>query len=93
MDGVFEDEIIATGEFSEKFQVQYVLFDDGDSTNSKTAFFDVGKSGWQFGGKISLLDESGNEYTIVVNRLNRMVELYEGDYEIVQTRTPEEMGF
>ena len=93
VEDILDEEIITTGEFSDRFQVSYVLFDDGDWTNSKTAFFRVGKFGWQWGGKISLLDESGNEYTIVVNRLSRMIELNEGDTEIIKPRTADEMGF
>jgi hypothetical protein len=93
VEDILDEEIIATGQFSERFQPQYVLFDDGTWTNQDPALFRVGKFGWQYGGKISLLDDNGNEYTIVINRLNRMVELYEGDYEIVPPRTSEEMGF
>ncbi|MEN6383719.1 MAG: hypothetical protein ABFD79_00815 [Phycisphaerales bacterium] len=93
VEDILDEEIITTGQFSDRFQVQYVLFDDGDWTNQAPALFRVGKFGWQYGGKISLLDDSGNEYTIVINRLSRMVDIYEGDYEILATRTPEEMGF
>ena len=93
VEDILEEEIIDTGQFSERFQVSYVLFDDGTWTNSKTVFFRVGKAGWQWGGKISLFDENGKEYTIIINRLNRMIELYEGDVEIKKPMPPEEMGF
>lgn len=93
VEDIREDEIIATGEFTDKFQVSYVLFDDGDWTQNEPALFRVGKFGWQYGGKIALLDENGNEYTIVINRMNRMVELDEGDTEILATRTADEMMF
>ncbi len=93
VEDILQEEIIETGEFTERFQPAYVLFDDGDWTNSAPALFRVGKFGWQYGGKISLLDESGNEYTLVINRLSRMIELYEGDVEITASRTSEEMGF
>jgi type II secretory pathway pseudopilin PulG len=93
VEDILEEEIIETGEFTDRFQPAYVLFDDGDWTNSEPALFRVGKFGWQNGGKISLLDESGNEYTLIINRLSRMIELYEGDVEIVAPRTSEEMGF
>ena len=93
VEDILDEEIIATGQFSDKFQVSYVLFDDGDWTQDAPALFRVGKFGWQYGGKISLLDDNENEYTIVINRLNRMVELYEGDVEIIAPRTAEEMGF
>ena len=88
-----EEEIIETGEFTDRFQPVEVVFDDGVRTNSTAAYFRVGKFGWQAGGKISLLDESGNEYTLIINRLSRMIELREGDVEITAPRTSEEMGF
>ncbi len=93
VEDILEEEIIETGEFTDRFQPAYVLFDDGDWTNSEPARFRVGKFGWQYGGKISLLDESGNEYTLMINRLNRRIELFEGDVEIIPSRAPEDMGF
>lgn len=93
VEDILAEEIIETGEFTEKFQPAYALFDDGEWTNSAPALFRVGRFGWQNGGKILLLDESGNEYTLVINRLNRMIELYEGDVEITAPRMSEEMGF
>jgi len=93
VEDILDEEIIQTGEFTEKFQPAYVLFDDGEWTNSAPALFRVGRFGWQNGGKISLLDENGNEYTLVINRLSRIIELYEGDVEIIASRTSEEMGF
>jgi hypothetical protein len=93
VEDILEEEIIDTGQFSERFQVYYVQFDDGTSTNSKTAFFRVGKAGWQWGGKVVLLDENGKEYTIMINRINRMIELYEGDVEPASPKSPEDMGF
>ena len=60
---VFQDEIIAEGDFGENCFVDYVLFDDVEFageldsyTNEGIAKFRAGHSGWQYGGKIVLLD-------------------------------------
>jgi len=90
---ILDEEIIQTGQFSDRFQLSYVLFDDGDWTNESPALFRVGRSGWQYGGKVVVLDDSGKEYSIVINRLSRMIELNEGDTEILATRSADEMGF
>ncbi|HBG28323.1 MAG: hypothetical protein A2Y10_02075 [Planctomycetes bacterium GWF2_41_51] len=90
---ILDEEIIQTGEFNERFQVYYVLFDDGEWTNQAPALFRVGKSGWQYGGKVVVIDDNGKEYSIIVNRLSRIIELREGDVEIVPSKTSDEMGF
>lgn len=88
-----EEEIIQTGQFNDRFQPVYVMFDDGEWTNEAPALFRVGRSGWQYGGKIVVTDEDGVEYSIVINRLNRMIGLVAGDVEILMPRTADEMGF
>jgi hypothetical protein len=88
-----EEEIVQTGQFNDRFQLSYVMFDDGDWTNEAPALFRVGRSGWQYGGKIVVTDEDGVEYSIVINRLNRMIGLVAGDVEILMPRTADEMGF
>lgn len=93
VEDIIDEEIIQTGQFSDRFQLSYVLFDDGDWTNQAPALFRVGKSGWQYGGKVVVTDDSGNEYSIIINRLSRMIELNEGDTEIIAPRTSDEMGF
>ena len=45
------------------------------------AKFRAGHAGWQYGGEIGLLDEDGNEYTIIINRISRTVELFDGVVE------------
>jgi hypothetical protein len=69
------------------------MFDDGDWTNEAPALFRVGKSGWQYGGKIVVADEDGREYSIVINRLSRMIGLFDGDVGILMPRSEDEMGF
>ena len=93
VEDVLEEEIIQTGQFNDRFQLSYVIFDDGEWTNEAPALFRVGKSGWQYGGKIVVKDENGKEYSIVINRLSRMIDIVEGDVEITMPRPADEMGF
>jgi Tfp pilus assembly protein FimT len=93
VEDIQEDEIIQTGQFSDRFQLSYVMFDDGTWTNNSPALFRVGKSGWQYGGKIVVTDEDGKEYSIVINRLSRMINIVEGDTELLEPRAADEMGF
>lgn len=93
VEDIKEEEIIQTGQFSDRFQLYYVMFDDGDWTNEAPALFRVGKNGWQYGGKIVVTDEDGKEYSIVINRLSRMIDLFDGDAGILMPRSEDEMGF
>ncbi len=95
---VLEEEIIAENEFGSNCRVEYVLFDDflmGNEsfTNEGRAKFRAGHSGWQYGGVIVLLDEDEQPYTVVVNRINRLVKLEEGEIEPLVPRTVNEMIF
>ncbi|NIA17019.1 MAG: hypothetical protein GWO86_01595 [Planctomycetes bacterium] len=90
---ILEEEIILTGEFDDDFQLSYVMFDDGEATNDAPALFRAGKAGWQYGGKIVVSDSHGREYSIVINRLSRMIELRYGDVGILMPRSPDEMAF
>ena len=76
---VLEEEIIVENDFGDNCQVAYVEFDDGEYTNEGRAKFRAGHSGWQYGGKIVLLDTDEQAYSVVVNRLNRIITLKEGD--------------
>jgi len=80
---VLEEEIIFNEKLSKNCRVIYVEFDDGDFTYDGRAKFRAGHSGWAFGGKIVLIDENGQPYSIVVNRLNRIITLKEGDYKLL----------
>jgi len=93
VEDIAEEEIIIVGDFDDNFQLSYVMFDDGEITNEAPALFRVGKSGWQYGGKVVLLDGDGNEHSIVINRLSRMIEIVRGDPEILMPRSEEEMAF
>jgi prepilin-type N-terminal cleavage/methylation domain-containing protein len=90
---VLDEEIIVQNNFGSNCRVAYVEFDDGDYTNEGRAKFRAGHSGWQYGGKIVLLDETEKPYSIVVNRLNRMIELKEGDVELLVPKAEDEVPF
>ena len=92
---VLEEEIIVRNDFSDNCRVVYVLFDDLVNTDEshQKAFFRAGHSGWQAGGKIVLLDEDEQPYSVVVNRLSRIVTLREGDVELLVPRRQDEVPF
>jgi len=98
---VSEEDIIIENIFSENCRVAYVMFDDGDDTRNNRdgdttnnrAKFRAGHSGWEYGGKIVLLDENEQPYSIVVNRLNRMITLEQGDVGLLTPKTKDEVLF
>lgn len=90
---VLEEEIIIENQLSNKCRIVYVQFDDGDYTNEGRAKFRAGHSGWAYGGKIVLLDDSEKLYSIVVNRLNRIITLEEGDVELLEPKRKEDVLF
>ncbi len=90
---VLEEEIIVNNNFSDNCRAAYVLFDDGDYTNEGRAKFRAGHSGWQYGGRIVLLDSNEKPYSVVINRLNKMVELKEGETELLEPKNNDEMLF
>ena len=90
---ILEEEIIVLNDFGENCQVAYVLFDDGEYTNDSRAKFRAGHSGWQYGGKIALLDENEREYTVIVNRLSGIIRLEKGDVDILEPKRQNEIPF
>jgi prepilin-type N-terminal cleavage/methylation domain-containing protein len=85
-------EIIVENNLTENCRLTYVWFDDGIDSNTR-AWFRVGPSGWQNGGKIVLLDEKDQPYTIVVNRINRIVTLEEGELELLEPKSKNDLPF
>ena len=85
-------DIIVQNNLTENCRLVYVWFDDGIDSNTK-AWFRVGPSGWQNGGKIVLLDEKDQPYTIIVNRINRLVVLEEGDIELLEPKSKNDLPF
>ena len=63
------------------------------SKDYQTAKFRAGHAGWQNGGKIVLLDENEQPYTIVVNRINRIVTLKKGDVELLMPKDKKDVPF
>ena len=52
------------------------------------------RTGFQNGGNIVLLDSEGNPYSVIVNRLSRVITLRPGeDYEIPMPRETYELPF
>ena len=92
---IFEEEIIVTNNFGYNCQVVYVLFDDLMETDEdhQIAKFRAGHNGWQYGGKVVLLDEKEQPYTVIVNRMNRVVRLTEGDVELLMPKSKDEVFF
>jgi type II secretory pathway pseudopilin PulG len=92
---IFEEEIIVTNNFGHDCQVTYVLFDDLMETDEdhQIAKFRAGHNGWQYGGKVVLLDEKEQPYTVIVNRMNRVVRLTEGDVELLMPKSRDEVLF
>ena len=92
---VLEEEIIVENNFGDNCRVAYVLFDDltGTDEEHQIVKFRAGHSGWQYGGKIVLFDEKEQPYSVVVNRLNRMITLREGDVGLLEPKTKDEVPF
>jgi len=90
---VLEEEIIVENNFNPNCRVVYVQFDDGEYTIDSRAKFRAGHSGWAYGGKIVLLDEKEQPYSIVVNRLNRMITLKQGNVELLEPKFKDEVPF
>lgn len=90
---ILDEEIIVENYFSENCRVAYVEFDDGDYTNEDRAKFRAGHAGWQYGGVIVFVDEDDNPYSVVVNRLSRMIVLREGEVELLEPKAKDDVPF
>jgi len=92
---VSEDEIIETRNFGKSCRADYVIFDDLVQTDAdlQIAKFRAGKAGWQYGGKIVLYDQGGRIYSVMVSRLNRIVELKKGDVQVPLPHYDNELPF
>ena len=90
---VLEEEIIIQADLGENCRVAYVEFDDAEYTNEGRAKFRAGHSGWAYGGKIVLIDRNEQPYSLVVNRLNRIVGLEEGDVLLLEPKAKDDIPF
>jgi hypothetical protein len=73
--------------------VDKIAFDDGESTTQEPAKFRAGRRGWAYGGQIIFYDEDDRAFTVLINRLNRRVEIMEGEFELLLPKSTEELPF
>jgi prepilin-type N-terminal cleavage/methylation domain-containing protein len=90
---VLDEEIITQENLSNNCRIVYVEFDDGEYTYDGRAKFRAGHSGWAYGGKIVLFDENEKPYSVVVNRLSRLIRLEEGDFKLLEPKAQDEITF
>jgi prepilin-type N-terminal cleavage/methylation domain-containing protein len=90
---VLEEEIIAVSDFSANCTVSYVMFDDGEFANEGRAKFRAGHNGWEFGGVVVFVDDEGQVYSVVVNRLSNIVAVETGEAKMLWPKTSEELAF
>lgn len=88
-----EEEIIAEGQFGNNCRIVYVAFDDGEATNEGEAKFRAGHAGWQYGGKVVFMDNAEQSHTVAVGRLTPVVELIQGDPELMKPKAKDEVPF
>jgi prepilin-type N-terminal cleavage/methylation domain-containing protein len=88
---ILDEEIIAEGQFGSSCRVSYVEFDDGEYTNDGQAKFRIGHAGWMYAGKIVLLDENEQPHTVAVSRLTPIVQLIDGDPELMRPKSKNEV--
>ena len=92
--------VLATKMLSERCWIDYIRFDDGSDTREEDVdpatqriYFVAGRNGWQNGGKIVMLDNDGNPYTIVVNRLSKMITMIAGEEDIFVLEAIKDLPF
>jgi Tfp pilus assembly protein FimT len=90
---VLDEEIITQENLNNNCRIVYVEFDDGEYTYDGRAKFRAGHSGWAYGGKIVLFDENERPYSVVVNRLNRIIRLEDGDFKLLEPKAQDEITF
>ena len=90
-----EKEIIFEKYLTPDCYIDYVEFDDAEGTDEQNAIahFIAARPGFQAGGKIVLFDAEGSEYSIIVNRLSRIVELKKGFFELLPVQYRDELPF
>jgi len=93
LSNVLDEEIIFEDHFTGTCQVSNVLFDDGEFANESRVKFRIGRGGWQYGGRITLLDGDGQAYSIIISRLDRAVKLQKGQARIPEPRLKDELPF
>jgi len=89
---VLDEEIIDSRELGEGCRISYVEFDDGDYENAGLAKFRIGHAGWNYGGKIVLLDREERKHALLITRLSPIVKLVDGDPELVTPKANDEIS-
>lgn len=87
------EEVICDGEFGRACRVDKIVFDDGDITTQDPAKFRAGRRGWAYGGQIVFYDEDDRAFTVLVNRLNRRIEIVEGEVELLSPQGADALPF
>ena len=90
---VLQEEIIIKRYLNENCIIDYIIFDDGEYATEDRAKFRAGRTGWQYGGKIVLLDKDDRLYSILVNRLDRIIKLEQGDVGLLGPRSQDDIPF
>lgn len=92
--------VLTKNTLTKRCYIDYIRFDDGQDTRDEgeelealKSYFVAGRSGWQNGGKIVMLDIDGNPYTVVVNRLSKMITLVEGELDIFGLEAVKDLPF
>jgi len=95
LDNVGEGEIIEETGFGKNCVAYGVIFDDLARTDAEhqRAKFRAGRAGWQYGGKIVLMDRNDKPYSVIVSRLSNIVELKNGDVEIALPKYETDIPF
>ena len=88
---ILEEEIITEGLFGDSCRVSYVEFDDAEYTNSGQAKLRIGHAGWMYAAKVVLLDDNEQPHAIVISRLNPIVQLVDGDPELMRPKSEREV--
>ena len=90
-----EEEIILTNSLNDNCRLEYIQFDDWSGTDEDIfrVHFIAGHAGWQYGGSIVLLDEDDKPYSIIVNRMNRVIKLEKGEIMPLEPRSKDEVPF
>ena len=90
-----EEEIILTNFLNDNCRLEYIQFDDWSGTDEDIfrVHFIAGHAGWQYGGSIVLLDEDDEPYSIIVNRMNRVIKLEKGEIMPLEPRSKDEVPY
>ena len=90
---VLQEEIIIKRYLSENCIIDYIIFDDGEYATEDRVKFRANRTGWQYGGKIVLLDKDDQLHSVLVNRLDRIIKLEEGDVGLLGPRSQDDIPF